>query len=172
MSNHSSSALNQYVSFRLGKETYALDIWHAREIVDEPPLSQMPNAPEWIPGLMNLRGRILPVVDLKKKFGLEGGPGQTTARGYVIVVEIESEGRAPQSIGLLADSVLEVFDLPASQLEPPPKFGARYSRAYLVGMAKRDAGIVAVMDASMVLEDTDELLEDKEEEPSGSELDA
>jgi purine-binding chemotaxis protein CheW len=172
MSEATQAQQTQYVSFRLGRESYALDIWHAREIVDAPPLSQMPNAPAWIPGLMNLRGRIVPVVDLKKKFGLEDAASASVARGYVIIVEIGGEDRPPMSIGLLVDAVLEVFDLPASELEPPPKFGARFSRSYLVGMTKRAAAIVAVMDAAKVLADTDVLLEDQCEPAAGCEASA
>jgi purine-binding chemotaxis protein CheW len=162
----------EYVSFRLGKEIYAVDIWHAREIVDAPPLSRLPNAPAWIPGLINLRGRILPVVDLKKKFGLADEPLRQSAQAYIVVVELPSEQGEPMSVGMLADAVLEVFDVPASELDPPPKFGARFSRDYLLGMAKRAAGIVAIMDAPRVLADADAIVDADEQSSDGKTPDA
>jgi purine-binding chemotaxis protein CheW len=148
----------EYVSFRLGTELYALDVWHAREIVDAPPVSQLPNAPDWIAGLMNLRGRIVPVVDLKRKFDLGDG-GQGGGRGYVIVVDVESDDGTSSAVGVLADAVLEVFDLGDAELTPPPKFGARFSRAYLRGLIKRETSVIAVMDAARVLADADAVLE-------------
>ncbi len=148
----------QYVSFRLGKEMYALDVWQAREIVDAPALNQLPNAPAWLPGLMNLRGQVVPVVDLKEKFGLDAGTKQVGRGAYVIVVDLPRKEHDQVTIGVLADEVLEVFDLTPSEIGPPPAFGARYSRSYLLGMAKREGGIVALMDAPKVLSDTDVLV--------------
>lgn len=142
---------NHYVAFRLGKEAYAIDVALAREIVDSPKLRQLPAAPAWIPGLMNLRGRVVPVVDLKKKFelGSEAEPG-----GYVIVVELTTDGE-PFAVGVLADAVLEVFELAPEELGPAPRFGARFSRTYLRGMAKRNDEVLVVMDAEKVLSDSD-----------------
>src|SRR5580704_5217333 len=145
----------QYVSFRLGKEMYALDVWQAREIVDSPVLNQLPNAPAWLPGMMNLRGQVVPVVDLKEKFGLNAGLHEKQTPAYVIVVEVARKDEDPITVGVLADEVIEVFDLVSSEIEPPPAFGASYSRSYLLGMAKRGATIVAVMDAPQVLSDAD-----------------
>lgn len=148
----------QYIRFRLGKEMYALDVWQAREIVDAPLLNQLPNAPAWLPGMMNLRGQVVPVVDLKEKFGLTAGIGDQESRGYVIVVDVARKDEDPVTVGVLADEVLEVFDLGALDLEPAPAFGARYSRSYLLGMTKREGAIVAVMDAPKVLSDSDVLV--------------
>jgi purine-binding chemotaxis protein CheW len=148
----------QYVSFRLGKEMYALDIWQAREIVDAPPLNQLPNAPAWLPGMMNLRGQVVPVVDLKEKFGLNAGLHEKQTPAYVIVVEVARKDEDPITVGVLADEVIEVFDVAAADLDAPPAFGARYSRSYLLGMTKRAGAIVAVMDAPKVLSDTDVLV--------------
>jgi purine-binding chemotaxis protein CheW len=145
----------EFVSFNLGTEAYAIDVWHAREIVDAPELSRLPNAPAWIPGVMNLRGRVVPVVDLKRKFGLSSDVA-AKGRGYVIVVELPHEDGVI-TVGVAADSVIEVFDLADPDLTPPPRFGERFSRAYLRGMARRPRGLVAVMDAEKVLADTDAL---------------
>jgi purine-binding chemotaxis protein CheW len=143
---------NHYVAFRLGKEAYAIDVALAREIVDSPKLRQLPAAPAWIPGLMNLRGRVVPVVDLKKKFELGGD--DDASRGYVIVVELVTDGE-PFAVGVLADAVLEVFELLPEDLSPAPRFGARFSRTYLRGMARRNDEVLVVMDAEKVLSDSD-----------------
>lgn len=149
----SGTGSSQYVSFLLGKETYALDILEAREIVDLPALNRLPNAPPWILGLMNLRGAIVPVVDLKKKFDLE--PAEEVAAGFVIVVVFQAEDGQTLVVGLLADAVLDVFELAHSELGPAPNFGARFSRSYLRGMTKREGQLVLVMEATKVLADTD-----------------
>ncbi len=160
----------EYVSFRIGKELYAIDVWHAREVVDTPAVSQMPNAPDWIFGMMNLRGRIVPVVDLKKKFGLaEAAEAAAHARTYVVVVELPGDDGDALPVGLLADAVLEVFDFDPAQLAPPPQFGARFSRAYLLGMVKRDTAIVAVMNAAKVLSDAEAVMADGDEGAAPSE---
>ena len=145
---------------------YALDVWQAREIVDAPALNQLPNSPPWLPGMMNLRGQVVPVVDLKEKFGLNAGSSAKERRAYVIVVEIPKKDADPMTVGVLADEVIEVFDLALSEIEPPPMFGACYSRSYLLGMAKRDGAIVAVMDAPKVLSDTDVLVPAEGASPS------
>lgn len=125
--------VNQYVSFRLGEETYALDVSHAKEIVEAPRLTPMPHAPPWIRGVMNLRGSVVPVVDLKRKFVM--GATELGAHTCVLLIEFESES-SQFLIAVLVDAVLE---LSPSELEPPPAFGARYSRKYLKGVGRRES---------------------------------
>lgn len=161
-----SPTVRHYVSFRLGKEIYALDIDHAREIVDVPQLSALPKAPPWIVGLMNLRGRIVPLVDLKKKFDLVMEASHELP--YVIIVELTLPDEEGQTlvVGVLADAVLEVFDLADSELGAAPKFGQRFSRSYLRGMVRRDDAMIIVMDAAKVLSDVDEPALEPELEPA------
>ncbi|MBK7395210.1 MAG: chemotaxis protein CheW [Myxococcales bacterium] len=141
-----------YVSFLLGEETYALDVREAREIVDLPALRRLPNAPPWIVGVMDLRGAVVPVVDLEKKLGIPRTGG--AAAGYVVVVVLQVRGQE-LVVGVLADAVLDVFELAADELGRPPAFGARFSRSYLRGTTDRDGQLVLVLEATRVLADRD-----------------
>ena len=165
--------MNQYVSFRLAEETYALDVSHAKEIVEAPRLTPMPHAPAWIRGVMNLRGSVVPVVDLKRKFAM--GTTELGAHTCVLLVEFASES-SQFLIAVLVDAVLAVFELSPSELEPPPAFGARYSRKYLKGVGRREGAMFMVLDANEVFADVEpELGEapegDSEEPPIQSPLD-
>lgn len=156
-------ATNQYVTFRLDDETYALDVGNAREIVEAPRLTRMPNAPSWIRGVMNLRGSVVPVIDLKQKF--EMGVTELTSHSCVLLVEFIFE-QQPFVIGVLVDAVLEVFELAPEAIEPPPKFGARYSKRYLRGMSRRSERVFLILNADRVFSDTALKLEADAEEPA------
>jgi len=143
-------ATNQYITFQLDDEIYALDVAHAREIVEVPRLTRLPNTPNWIRGVMNLRGSVVPVIDLKHKFDM--GATEITLRSCVLVVEFEFD-EAIFVIGVLVDCVLAVFDLPPEQVEAPPKFGARYSRKYLKGIGRRDDRVFMILEANEVFAD-------------------
>lgn len=138
----------EYISFLLGDKAYAIDVPHVREVVDTPMLSRLPNAPAWITGVMNLRGRVVPVVDLRRVLELSGA--SSNARGYVIVVELPSD-EGLITVGMGVDSVIEVFDLGATELTASPRFAERTSPVYLRGMARRPRGLVAVIDAEKIL---------------------
>ncbi len=138
---------NQYLSFRLGAESYAIDVANAREIVECCGISQIPDMPDWIRGVINLRGSVLPVLDLKQKFGM--GLTEQTKHTCIIVVEIVLEGD-PFIIGVLADAVQEVFELAPSEIEPPPRFGTRISTAYLRGVSRRNERFYIILDADRI----------------------
>ena len=152
---------HQYVTFRLDDETYALDVGNAREIVEAPRLTRMPNAPAWIRGVMNLRGSVVPVIDLKQKFDM--GTTEITRHSCVLLVEFMLN-EEPFVIGVLVDAVLEVFELAPETIEPPPKFGARYSQKYLRGMGRRNNRVFVILDADKVFSDTNAYVESGEEE--------
>ncbi|MFZ5896188.1 MAG: chemotaxis protein CheW [Myxococcota bacterium] len=154
-------ATNQYVTFKLDEEVYALDVAHAREIVEVPRLTRMPNAPDWIRGVMNLRGSVVPVIDLKHKFDM--GATQVTPDSCVLVVEFVFED-AIFVIGVLVDAVLAVFELPPASVEAPPKFGARYSRKYLKGVGRHEQRVFMILEANEVFADVEAELEDTDEE--------
>ncbi len=139
----------EFISFLLGTKAYAIDVPHVREVVDTPTLSRLPNAPAWITGVMNLRGRVVPVVDLRRVLELVAEAAGRT-RGYVIVVELPSE-EGVITVGMAVDSVIEVFDLGVTELTASPRFAERTSPAYLRGMARRPHGLVAVIDAEKIL---------------------
>jgi purine-binding chemotaxis protein CheW len=145
-------ATHQYLTFKLEDEIYAIDVAHAREIVELPRLTRMPNAPPWIRGVMNLRGSVIPVIDLKHKFAM--GATAVSAESCVLVVEFMFED-AIFVIGVLVDAVLAVFELEPQEVEEPPKFGARYSRRYLKGMGRRDNRVFMILAADEVFADVD-----------------
>lgn len=146
------TATNQYVTFRLYGEVYAIDVGNAREIVGVPRLTRMPGTPGWVRGVMNLRGSVVPVVDLKHKFGM--GPTEVTKDACILVVEFQMDDQA-NVIGLLVDAVVEVFELAPESIEEPPKFGTRYSPRYVKGMGRRGDVVFVVLDADKVLSESE-----------------
>jgi len=140
--------INHYLSFRLGGETYAIDVANAREIVECSTVTQIPKTPPWIRGVINLRGRVVPVIDLKMRFDM--GATEETVNTCVIVVETVVDGEM-FVVGLLADAAKEVFELDDTSLDPPPKFGVKVNTHYIRGMARRGDDLLVVLDAERVL---------------------
>jgi purine-binding chemotaxis protein CheW len=142
--------VNHYVVFRLGEEVYGLDVANAREIVEVPKLTPIPSVPEWIRGVVNLRGGVVPVIDMKMKFSM--GRTEASASSCVLIVEFEG-GEEDFVVGVLADRVLDVLELADSAVEPPPKFGARFSKAYLRGLGRKGDLLFVIIDAPKVFSD-------------------
>jgi purine-binding chemotaxis protein CheW len=145
----------QYLTFRLGQEVYAIDVAHAREVIEVSSLTAMPKAPDWIRGVVNLRGNVLPVLDLRRRLDL--GVTTWSKRASVIVVEL-SQGSESLNVGVLVDAALEVFEYPTRSIEPPPKFGARYSGGYLRGVGRRDNYVFFILEADRVFADDEPML--------------
>ncbi len=139
--------INQLVTFVLGEETYAFDVENAREILDFVAPARLPNSPEWLRGVINLRGSVVPVVDLKRKFGMHAT--EKTRGTCIIVVEICLCGQV-QTIGVLADAVQEVFEMEPAEIEAAPTFGARLSTRFIRGMGKRNGKLFAILAAEKV----------------------
>lgn len=146
---------SQYLTFRIGDESYGLDVANAREIVEGPSLTPMPKAPPWVRGVLNLRGSIVPVLDLKRKF--EMGETEIGPHSVVVIVEFELEGEE-FVVGMLADRALEVFEYEPKDIEAPPKFGARYAKSYLRGVGRRAGYLFVILAAEKVFADTDTLV--------------
>jgi purine-binding chemotaxis protein CheW len=147
-----------YLTFRIDQEVYGIDIANAREVIEVSSLTPMPKAPAWIRGVVNLRGSVLPVIDLRRRFGM----GETTVgkRPSVVVVELAS-GDDMIQVGVLVDTALEVFEYDEARIEPPPKFGARFSRNYLRGVGRRNEYIFFILIADKVFTDQDTLAHDE-----------
>lgn len=143
---------NQFLTFKLGPEVYALDVGNAREILEYGSVTRIPKTPEWIRGVINLRGAVVPVMDLKRKFGM--GATERTTAACIIILEVPGDGDLTV-MGVLADSVQEVFELDPKQIEPPPKFGARVSTEYLRGMGRRGDTLFIVLDPERVFSDSE-----------------
>jgi purine-binding chemotaxis protein CheW len=138
----------QYVSFLLAGEEYAVDILRAREIVAYETLTRVPMAPACIRGVLNLRGRVVPVIDGASVLGLS--PTEPTRWTCILMVEVDLDGDATL-MGLMVDSVREVLDLSPADVEPPPPFGASARLDYLAGVAKVGNKIVMLLDIDRIL---------------------
>lgn len=141
-----------YLSFRIDQEVYGIDIGHAREVLEVSTLTPMPKAPPWIRGVVNLRGSVLPVIDLRRRFGM--GESALGKKPSVVVVEL-MQGDDMIQVGVLVDTALEVFEYNDAQIEPPPKFGARFSRNYLRGVGRRSDYLFFILIAEKVFTDQD-----------------
>ena len=141
-------ASEQFLTFFLSDEEYAVPILRVKEIIAFGNVTRVPSTPPWIRGVINLRGSVVPVVDMAVKFGL--APTQPTKLTCTVVVETEFEGRHTIT-GVMADSVNEVVELKASDIEAVPSFGTDVNVAYLLGMGKAGRKFVMLLDIDRVL---------------------
>ena len=137
----------QYLTFMLGEEVFALDILQVREVLDYTSITRVPRMPAFMRGVINLRGSVVPVVDLRLKFGMSAT--ERTVNTCIIIAEVAIGGERTL-LGALADSVQEVIDLEAGQIEPPPRLGASIQAQFIRGMGKRDAHFVIILDVDKV----------------------
>ena len=138
---------NQYLTFKLDGEVFGLAIGKVREVLDVTALTRVPQTPEFMRGVINLRGSVVPVVDLRLKFGLP--KAATTVNSCIIIVEINLDGETTV-LGALADSVQEVLDLDPSEIEPPPKIGTRLKTEFIKGMGKQGERFIILLDVDRV----------------------
>jgi len=138
----------QYLTFMLGGEAFAIGILTIKEIIEYGHLTEVPMMPASVRGVINLRGAVVPVVDLQARFGRPASP--VTKRTCIVIVET-GDADDGQVIGVVVDAVNEVLELPASDIEPPPSFGAAIRRDFVCGMAKVRGKFVIVLDAANVL---------------------
>jgi len=137
----------QYLSFKLDEEEFALDISKVREVLDFTRITKVPQTPGYMKGVINLRGSVVPVVDLNKKFGIKDT--QQTVNTRIIIGEVEVEGESTV-LGVLADSVHEVIELEPENIEPAPKIGTRLNTEFLKGMGKRDEEFIMILNIDRV----------------------
>ena len=135
---------NQFLTFSLGEEEYGVDILKVQEIKGYVPTTRIPNAPQDVVGVLNLRGTIVPIVDLRRKFGLE----MTEYDQFTAIVVVVVQGRV---MGMIVDSVSEVMSIPPGDIQPPPDFGASLSGNTLQGMAKVGEKLIILLDIDTVL---------------------
>jgi purine-binding chemotaxis protein CheW len=137
-----------YLAFRLAGETYAIDILRIREIVEFTAPTAIPMMPASVRGVINLRGSVVPVIDLAIRFGRAAtGVGRRTC---IVIVEVRHEG-ALLVLGLMVDGVNAVMEIPAASIEPPPAFGTRVDADFIEGMAKIDKRFVTILNLARVL---------------------
>ncbi|VAW73040.1 Positive regulator of CheA protein activity (CheW) [hydrothermal vent metagenome] len=139
---------SQFLTFTLGDEVYAIEILNIREIIDYGNLTTVPMMPAFIRGVINLRGSVVPVVDLAARF--DGEPAKITKRTSIIIIEIV-DGEATMNIGAVVDGVNEVLDIPPGDIEPAPSFGTRIRTDFIKGMGKIDGKFLVLLNVANVL---------------------
>ena len=147
------SEATQHLTFKLDEEVFAVDISKVREVLEFTTVTKVPQTPPFMRGVINLRGSVVPVVDLRLKFGMS--ETSRTVNTCVIIVEVALDGESTV-LGALADSVQEVFELEPGQIEPAPKIGTRLKTEFIKGMGKRNDEFIIILDIDKVFT-TDEL---------------
>jgi purine-binding chemotaxis protein CheW len=138
----------QYLTFQLDGEAFAIGILAIKEIIEYGNVTAVPMMPASVRGVINLRGAVVPVMDLSARFGKPSTP--VTKRTCIVIVEIQRDDER-QDIGVVVDAVNEVLDIPATDIEPPPSFGARIRADFIHGMGKVKGRFVILLNADRVL---------------------
>ncbi len=138
----------KYLTFRIAQEEYGVEILKVREIIGMMPITRVPKTPEFVRGVINLRGGVIPVVELRRKFGMDSTAD--TGETCVIVVEITKKNE-PIQVGILVDSVSEVIDIAGADIESTPSFGVELDTQYILGMAKTKGAVKILLNIDRVL---------------------
>ncbi len=145
--------LLQLVSFHLGGEEFGLDILKVQEIIRLQDLTRVPNSPDYVEGVINLRGKVIPVIGLRKRFRLEGRDHDAQTR--IVVSEVNGG-----VLGFIVDSVSEVLRIPVATVEPPPRLG-KVDREYVSGVGKLDGRLLILLDVDRLMSDAEQATADK-----------
>ena len=143
----------QYVTFSLGEELFGVEVTRTREILSLTPVTKVPQTPDYLLGVINLRGQVVPVVDMRLKLGMDAGA--ETEDTCIIVVEVQIDGE-PIVVGALADAVREVLEIRSDQIEPPPRLGTRLKTEFITGMGKIDEQFMILLNIDRIF-NSDEL---------------
>lgn len=140
--------IQQHLTFMLGGEVFAIGILAIKEIIEYTTPTEVPMMPAYVRGVINLRGAVVPVADMSVRFGRKASG--VTKRTCIVIVEIAADSER-QDVGLVVDAVNEVVDIPASDIEPPPTFGARIRTEFIRGMGKVNGKLVMLLDVHQML---------------------
>ncbi len=140
--------VRQYLMFNLGGETYGVGIHAIREIIEYPGVTAIPLAPRFLHGVINLRGAVVPVLDLSVRFGQE--PTRINRRTCIVVVEV-AQGDNLHMLGVLVDGVTEVREVEPGEVERKPQFGTGLRNDFVIGMLRREQGFIPILDIASVL---------------------
>jgi purine-binding chemotaxis protein CheW len=152
-SSRNRSALGgKYLTFRLGKEQYGLEILKVREIMGWINITPVPKAPPAVRGVLNLRGKIIPVIDLRRKFEMDSV--ETTDRTCIIVVDVQVRSQSAD-VGIIVDNVSEVLNINSQDIGPPPVLGCDLDTNFILGMAKSSESVTILLDIESVLSESD-----------------
>jgi len=152
-----SQLAGKYLTFNLGKELYGVEILKVQEIIGVLPVTRVPKCPEFIKGVINLRGKVIPVIDLRLKLGMEAQAYDEKTCIIVVNMQMDDQNIA---VGVVVDSVREVYDFDASQIEYAPKFGVDVDSASILGIGKIGETVVMLLDISRALTSTEKALLD------------
>lgn len=147
MSVQGISHTSQYLTFKLDNEIYAMDITTVREVLDIIRITKVPQMPDFMCGVINLRGRVVPVVDLRLKFGLREANSLKDACIVIIEIFLDDEETV---LGILVDTVQEVISLEPEQIDPPPRIGTRLKTEFIKGMGKKDEEFIIILETAKV----------------------
>jgi purine-binding chemotaxis protein CheW len=147
MSASAITETTQYLTYKLGDEIFALDISKVREVLDYTPITKVPRTPEFMRGVINLRGSVVPVVDMRLKLGMT--KTEKTVNTCIIITEVTVDNETTV-LGALADSVQEVIDLEPGHIEPAPKIGTKLKTEFINGMGKQNDRFIIILDIDRV----------------------
>jgi len=148
MASEESCQSNQYLTFVLDEEDFALEILKVKEVLDLTNITRVPRMPDYLCGVINLRGNVVPVIDLRLKLGMT--PIQRTVDTCIVIMEIHIEGELLQ-IGALTDAVKGVIEFESNNIVPAPKLGTRFNTEFIRGMGKQDDSFIIILDIDRVL---------------------
>lgn len=137
----------QYMTFKLGDELFAINVAQVREVLEVSQITRIPTAPEYMRGVVNVRGKAIPVVDLRLKFGLP--KGQATVHTRIVVIELDMDGEVTV-VGGVADSVHEVIELEPGHIAPPPSIASRWRTELIRGMGRRGDEFIIILDINAI----------------------
>jgi purine-binding chemotaxis protein CheW len=147
MEENNTVSSQQYVTFSLCEELFGVEVSRTREILSLTPVTSVPQTPEYLLGVINLRGQVVPVVDMRLKLGLTAGAD--TEDTCIIVVDVQVDGEVI-TVGALADAVREVMDIRSDQIEPPPRLGTRLNTEFINGMGKVDEQFMILLNIDKI----------------------
>ena len=148
----------KYLTFKLGSEEYGIVIMKVKTIIGLMEITRVPRTPKFVRGVINLRGQIIPIMDMRKKFGMESV--DDTRETTIIVVEVEKSSRL-QEIGIVVDSVSEVMDISHEQIDNTPEFGSGFDSEFIMGMAKARGRVISLLSIEKILSTEDMLQMEK-----------
>jgi len=157
----------KFLTFLMANEKYGLEILKVREIIGMMDVTSVPTTPAFVRGVINLRGKVIPVIDLRLKFGMEAK--EDTPRTCIIVVHLARNGQET-AMGIIVDEVSDVLDINQDQIEPPPSFGPNVQTDFILGMGKVDQKVVTMLDIDRVLNEQEITLVESSAEKKGPQL--
>lgn len=153
------TAIQTYLSFKLSEEVFAINVSKVLNILEMKPITRVPKSPDYMKGVINLRGTVLPVIDLRLKFGLP--ENNVTVDTNIIVLNIEREGEEIM-LGILVDAVREVLEFKTEDIAPSPSIGTKYNSGFIEGMWRIDENFIMILNIDKVFS-LDEIIDFKEQ---------